>query len=99
MSRSTARPSGALAAASTTTLLTGASTLNSITVTTDGTNAATVTVYDNTAASGKIMNVLVVTGASLYGRADFSNAIKGENGLTVTVVGTGATGYVTFGGA
>lgn len=96
--RPTANPSGALAVG-TTTLWTGKCTLNSIQVVTDGTNTATVTVYDNTAASGTIVALVKILGANLFGGCDFSNALKCENGITVVVAGTGATAYVGFGGA
>lgn len=99
MARSTAVASGPLASGSTTTLTTGRSLLNNISVTTDGVNAATVTVYDNTAGSGRVIAVLAVIGATLYGRQDYSISVRVDIGLTIVVAGTGATAYVTWGGA
>lgn len=99
MASSTALSSGPIATGVTTVLATGRGLLNSINVTTDGTNAATVTVYDNTAASGKVIAVLAVPGASLSGWANFARPIRTDIGLTVLVAGTGATGYVNHGAA
>lgn len=96
--RPLAMPSGALAVG-TTTLWTGRGTLNSVTVVTDGTNTATVTAYDNTAGSGKILALVKFPPANFLGGIDFSNALKTEIGLTVVVAGTGATAYVGFNGA
>lgn len=89
--------SGALASGSTTTLFNGHNFLNSIVVTTDGTNAATVTVYDNTAASGKVIAVITVPGASLGVSFVPNFALKVDIGLTVVVAGTGATAYIGYG--
>lgn len=88
-------PSGALTG--TTTLFTGKNYLNSIQATTDGTNDAVVTVYDNTAGSGTIVAVLTVLGANKFGHIPFEIGVRCKVGLTVVVSGTGATGYVTYG--
>lgn len=92
----TSRPSGALATGSTTTLRSGHSFLCSIQATTDGTNDAVVTVYDNTAASGTVVAVLTVPGATKHGSIIFNYLPRADLGLTVTVAGTGATAYVTY---
>jgi len=97
MASSTAVSTGALASGSTTVIANGRSILNSIQVTTDGTNAATVTVYDNTAASGKVLAVIIVAGATLSGSRNLIPGLRAEIGLTAVVAGTGATGYVSFG--
>ena len=96
--RSLATPSGALAVG-TTTLFNGKMSLNSVIVATDGTNAATVTVYDNTAASGKILTILSVGGTAFSGAQIFNAALRAEIGITVVVAGTGATAYVAIGSA
>lgn len=98
MSRSTAVSTGALASGSTTVVRSGASILNVITATTDGTNNATVTVYDNTAASGKVIAVVIVPGANLSRSTNFLPGLRCEIGMTVVVTGTGATAYVAHGG-
>jgi hypothetical protein len=89
--------SGALASGSTTTLSSGKGYLNSVQVTTDGTNAATATVYDNTAGSGKVLAVLIVAGATLSGSRNFLPALRADIGITVVVSGTGANAYVGYG--
>lgn len=97
--RPTARTSGALVAG-TTTLFQGNATLNSIIMVPDGTNAATVTAYDNTAGSGKIIAfanlAALATGAQFL---NFSNALKCEIGLTIVVTGAGTLAFVSFNGA
>lgn len=90
---------GALASASTTTVASGRAFLNSLQVTTDGTNAGTVTVYDNTAGSGKVIAVLTVLGASLNGSLPLGFGIRCDLGLTFVVSGTGATAYASWGAA
>lgn len=92
-----AKASGALATGSTTTLMSGKSTLNSVQITTDGTNAGTVTVYDNTAGSGKVLAVVISEGAYRTRSIVFVNPLRADLGLTVVVAGTGATAYVGFG--
>ena len=88
---------GALASGSTTTVASGRAFLNSLQVTTDGTNAGTVTVYDNTAGSGKVIAVLTVVGANLYGGFTVAFGIRCDIGLTFVVSGTGATAYASWG--
>lgn len=87
MSRSTALSSGLLAAG-TTTLVSRKSFLNSVSVNSDGTNAATVVVYDNTAGSGKVLAKLV-TGTSGTLSMTFNCAVRADIGITVVVSGTG----------
>lgn len=89
--------SGALASGSTTVLFTGHNFLNTIVVNSDGTNTATVTVYDNTAASGKVLVSFSVSGANLNGAFEPKFPIRADTGLTVVVAGTGATAYVMYG--
>lgn len=101
--RPTANPSGALAVG-TTTLFTGRFTLNSIMLLSDGTTACSVTIYDNTAASGKIMAVLAIPAPAIAATPQtatmsFSNAVKAEIGITVVVAGGTSTAYVNTGGA
>lgn len=96
---STALSSGALATGSTTTLLTGRSFLNSIILIGDGTNAPTVTVYDNIAGSGAILAQVKGVATGVYTLFNPSFAIRGDVGLTVVVAGTGASAIVHFGAA
>ena len=94
----TAITSGSLTG--TTTLLTGRAFLNSVHLFGDGTNAATVTIYDNTAGSGTIIAKLVLpaaTATALYEDFVPNKPIRGDTGLTVVVSGTGASAIVSFG--
>lgn len=95
--KTTALASGALAAGSTTTLSTGKGTVNSIQLTADGTNAATVTIYDATSAAGKVVAVLSIPATGVYNAVVFVNALRCDDGVTVVVAGTGATAYVGYG--
>ncbi len=93
---STALTTGSLAVG-TTTFLTGRSFLNSIQLFGDGTNAPTVTVYDNTAGSGVILGKITLPVATVYASFTPCFPIRGDTGLTVVVAGTGATAIVTYG--
>lgn len=75
----------------------GKNQLRGISVNTDGTNAATVIVYDNTTAAGKILMKVAVPGASLHGGFSLDNPARAENGLYVSIAGTGAHCNVYFG--
>lgn len=84
-----------LLAAGTTTVVANGSYLNSLQVLTDGTNAATVTVFNNTAGSGVVVAKIIVPGASSYNGISFRNPIRCDIGITVVVSGTGAGAIVT----
>lgn len=77
---------------------TGKNRINAITVITDGTNAATVDLYDNTAGSGKIAVKGRCVGNALMNHIIFENPILFENGVYADVTGTGASYIVFFGG-
>jgi hypothetical protein len=79
-------------------IATGRNRVNAITVLTDGTNAATVELYDNTAASGTKRVVGKCVGANLINHILFDNPVRFENGIYADVTGTGATFIVFFGG-
>lgn len=99
MSHGTSIPSGALAVG-TTIIRDGKGFLNSMQLVSDGTNAATLTVYDNTAASGKVIATLLVPATTVPGaNMDFARALRCDIGLTVVVAGTGAVAYVNTGAA
>lgn len=96
--RPTSNPSGALAVG-TNVVMTGKFTVNSMQLVPDGTNAATLTIYDNTAASGKVVAVLAAPASStLPVTVDFSVALKCELGVTAVVAGGTAVAYVNTGG-
>lgn len=72
--------------------------LTSCLVRTDGTNAATVTIYDNTAASGKILGEWLVAGASGYGGRNWPEKAfaQFDIGLYISISGTGAWAIVEY---
>ena len=72
--------------------------INALTVFTDGTNDATVSLYDNTAASGKIAVKGLCVGASKVAHFIFENPVFMQDGLYAAVSGTGATFIVYYGG-
>jgi hypothetical protein len=72
--------------------------VNALTVFTDGTNDATVSLYDNTAASGKIAVKGLCVGASKTNHYIFENPVFMQDGLYAAVSGTGATFIVYYGG-
>jgi hypothetical protein len=77
----------------------GRGTLNAFTVVTDGTNAATVTLYDNaTAATGNVLAKMVVGGSAGTGFQAWNLAVRCLNGIFADVSGTGA-GYIVYFGA
>lgn len=91
--------SGVLATGSTTTTNSGKSFVNSIQLFGDGTNAPSVTLYDNTAGSGKIVARLIGVASTTY--MDFvpPYALRCDAGLTVVVAGVGASAIVGYGAA
>ena len=72
-------------------LFTGRSLLDSVLVLTNGTNDATVIIYDNTAASGKKLFEATVTGASNQAFFSFNNPVQVEKGMYLDITGTGAS--------
>lgn len=71
--------------------------VHSIIVLTDGTNAATLTLYDNSsAASGTELAKASVVGTSLMSVLDFHGSIHANNGIFADVSGTGATYIVLY---
>jgi len=76
---------------------TGRGTLNALTVLTDGTNPATVTVYDNTAASGVVLMKGFVQGTDRTNTIALNLAVRCKNGLYVSISGTGAAAIVYYG--
>jgi hypothetical protein len=91
----TVRSSGELTADAT--IVTGRALLSDVLVITDGTNPATVVLYDNTAASGDKVFEAVVAGANNTGFFAFNNKVFCENGLHLDISGTGASCIVYHG--
>jgi hypothetical protein len=71
--------------------------LGGVLVITDGSNAATVTVYDDSLdrTSGKIVWQNTDAGASNYGGGFFVAPIKCNNGIYITISGSGAS-YIAY---
>lgn len=70
--------------------------LCSVLVITDGTNAATVLIYDNTSAAGKKIAEFTVAGATGYGGRNWIFPVGYENGLYMDISGTGASAIVEY---
>lgn len=79
-------------------IFTGRNRINALTVFTDGTNTATVDLYDNTSAANKIAVKGVCLGATLARHFIFENPVICENGIFADVTGTGATFIVYYAG-
>ena len=75
---------------------TGKCFLSSVLVITDGTNAATVIVYDNTSAAGKKLGEWVVAGATQYGGRNWTFPVRATNGIYCSISGTGASAIVEY---
>jgi len=75
---------------------TGASLITGVLVLTDGTNAGTIIVYDNTSAAGTKVFEAVVTGASNFGGATFEIPIYCATGIYGAISGTGASFIIWY---
>ena len=95
MPLNTAISSGLLNSGTTTVLFEGKAHLNSLQLILDGTQAGTVTVYDNTAASGKIIGVFNGVAATSGESIVYVNPVRCDIGLTVLVSVT-AQAIVTY---
>ena len=76
-------------------ICTGNCLFHGVEIITDGTNNASVVVYDGTTATGTKLFQGTVIGASLFGGATFENPIETFTGIYVDVSGTGAS-YITY---
>lgn len=79
-------------------IFTGRNRINALTIFTDGTNTATVDLYDNTSAANKIAVKGKCVGANHINHIIFENPVIMENGIYADVTGTGATFIVYYGG-
>lgn len=89
MSTTTAKTSDLLAAG-TTTVRSIPSRLNSVVLVSDGTNAATLTIYDNTAGSGIVLYKAFANATCPTIVATFAFPVRAETGVTVVLSGTGS---------
>jgi len=78
------------------TVHTGKALLCSITVSTNGTADGSVIVYDNTAASGTILDAIGCPGTEDSKTVTFPHPISASTGLHVAVTGTGASANITY---
>lgn len=85
--------SGLLSA--TTQVYTGATFLTGVQVITDGTNAATVKVYDGTSAVDKLVAQFQVVGTDLNGGRSFQHLYMSK-GIYVAISGTGAQAIIDY---
>jgi len=63
---------------------------------TDGANDATLTIYDNTAGSGKVLRKMIVPGADRDGGIEFKKGREADTGIYATISGTGAAFWVDY---
>jgi len=72
-------------------IVTGNGALSAFEVITDGTNDAKIIIYDNTAASGKVLAEMTVNGGAHFGGREPKFPPEFYNGIYVDVSGTGAS--------
>lgn len=90
--------SSGILGAGTTTIHSGKGILSGIMVITDNTNVATITVYDNTTASGTVLAKCSATSTTGANSLAFVTPVRADNGLTVVVSGTGTPqGIIYYG--
>ena len=67
-------------------------------VITDGTNNATLTIYDNTSAAGKILRQITVVGGNYYGGFELPVGIAAGTGIYASLSGAGTPYFfINFG--
>ena len=77
----------------------GRNRINAITLLGDGTNAASLIIYDNaSAASGLVLAKVTQLATTRLTHILFDNPVFAENGLYADVTGTGAEYIVYYGG-
>lgn len=80
-------------------IATGKNRINAITLLGDGTNAASLIVYDNaSAASGLVLAKVTALATARLTHIIFENPVYAENGIYADVTGTGAEYIVYYGG-
>lgn len=77
----------------------GRNRINAITLLGDGTNAASLIIYDNaSAASGTVLAKITQLATARLTHIIFENPVFAENGIYADVTGTGAEYIVYYGG-
>jgi len=79
-------------------IVTGRNRINSVSLIGDGTNACSITVYDNTAGSGKVAAVVRCRTTDQQNHIIFTFPIAMENGIFVTLAGVGGNYIIYYGG-
>jgi hypothetical protein len=75
---------------------TGTCYLTAMQVYTDGTNAATIILYDNTAASGTVLAKMIVPASAGYGGRNFTVPVYCGVGIYASISGTNAGVIVEY---
>lgn len=92
--------SGLVAATAATVLCTGKCILSGVVAISDGTNTATVTVYDNAStASGTVLAQVTSPAGQGTNSISFVTPIRADNGLVIAVTGTGTPNGILYFGA
>lgn len=79
-------------------IATGVNRVNAVTLLGDGTNAASLILYDNTAASGTVLAKVTQLATARLTHIIFENPVYAEKGIYADVTGTGAEYIVYYGG-
>lgn len=80
-------------------IATGRNRINAITLLGDGTNAASLIVYDHpSSASGVVLAKVTALATARFTHVIFENPVVAEDGIFADVTGTGAEYIVYFGG-
>jgi hypothetical protein len=78
-------------------IINGAGYYHGVKVNTDGTNDATVTVYDNTTASGTVIDAATTyTGSSQSGSSSYNPPLQYKSGLYLSVATTGTATVTVY---
>lgn len=78
------------------TVVEGQGALTGVLIITDGTNAATVAVYDGSTSGRVLFGPVTLAGASYFGGATWEIPVRYSTGVYVTVSGTGAKTIVYY---
>ena len=97
MSASNSSLTSGLLAAGTTTVIDRKTRLSGFIALSDGTNLSTVVIYDNaSAASGTVVAKALSNSSQPTSIQSFDNPVKCDNGITVTVTGTGSGAIIYY---
>lgn len=77
-------------------IVTGSGKLRGVIAEADGTNAATITVYDGTSAAGTELCKIIVDATATYESLVFEHGISADTGIYLALSGTGAAAIVLY---